>query len=112
MNQIKFIKKKVAAYETIAKEVLTQPEFHTGLNGADFVRESLTVQCERFILQRLNEEQPITVTLAPPTFWDWLKGRRPSCLVTFRSYEVLKNPPVLPKGQSELIFIVEQDNDE
>lgn len=107
-KEINFIREKVAVSTKISEVFANEMVLSAGREYDDFMRDEFTVKLEAFILTHVNEIQRITVYRERPTFLDWLFRRKREFTFEINCKDVLINPPTLPPGKSQLMYVIKE----
>jgi hypothetical protein len=107
MKEIKFYKEQIAIDARFSELLMNNISIQATKTEDDFIKNTLTVRLNAFVMARLNEKKTLTVYRERPTFWEWLTRKPRTFTFEFNCKEVLKNPPVLPPDKSVMIYTVE-----
>lgn len=110
--EIKLHKEKIVTNTTVTELFLNELLINLGQTNNDFIKDTLTIQLNAFVMAQLNERKIITVYRERPTFWEWLTRKPRSFTFVFSAKEVLKNPPKLPPGKSVMMYSVRELNED
>lgn len=98
MDEIILTREKIAANCRVTKELIHEATVKFGMDGMDYVYDTLTAQIEAFLLSRINETQTIKITRRPQNFIDWILRRDQHFEFKIECREVMKNPPKLKES--------------
>ena len=72
--------------------LIFQEKIETGLNGDDFIKDTLTSRLNLYFYSRVEEEKEITIRTPRPKFLDWFLRRDKRHFFTVKATEILQSP--------------------
>ena len=100
-----FEKEKIAVYQKISKEILSDLELLVSKADTDFIDKTMTMQLSGYIYSNLAEERVLHYYFDRPTFLDWLFRRKRKATFNLKVKDLKLNDP--KTDNSIRIYIVE-----